>query len=349
MARTNFFATFYTKAVATLVLRALLARRLVCVLGAALCAVPLAAQQASPPPPAGSSQLRGRGPEVRPDETGRIRVNVHLVQVPVTVEDPYGRLVIGLDRQHFRIFENKVEQEIAHFSREDVPISIAVILDISGSMANKHQAARQAAQRFMRTANPEDEFLVVAFSDRAELFSGFTGDIESLQSNMLFLPPSKGRTALYDGVYLALSQMRDARHPRKALLIISDGGDNHSRYNYQDVRNLVRESETQIYGIGIFDPWSMRGTLEELHGPMLLSELAELTGGRSFTVERLGDLPDIAAKIGLELRNQYMIGYRPANPEKDGKWRKIKVKLQPPSGLPPLRARARTGYKAPGS
>lgn len=307
----------------------------------------LLAQTANGSPRRDTTQLRGAGLESRPDANNTIRVNVNLVQVPVTVEDPYGRLVTGLDREHFRIFEDKVEQEISHFSSEDSPISIAVILDLSRSMSNKHDAVRAAALRFMRTANPEDEFLLVGFNERAELMNGFTGDIEALQSRMLFMPPSKGRTALYDAVYLAHSQMRDAQHQRKALLIISDGGDNHSRYNYRDIRSLVREAEVQIYAIGIFDPWDQRGTVEELHGPELLSELTELTGGRSFTVQNLRDLPDIASKIGLELRNQYTICYRPSKPMKDGKWRKIKVKMRVPRGLPPLQAYARTGYAAP--
>lgn len=298
-------------------------------------------------PKLNSVEMHGSGREMRPDATNTIRVDVPLVLVNVTVTDPYGRVVTGLERGHFQVLENKKEQEITHFSSEDVPISIGVILDVSGSMSNKFDKARQAAVRFMRTANPQDEFLLVSFSERAQLVSHFTGDIETLQSRMMYTMPPKGRTALMDAVYLALSQMHGAQHSRKALLIISDGADNHSRYNERDIKHAVEESEVQIYAIGIYDPWSMRHSPEERWGPALLSEITEITGGRSFTVQNLNDLPDIATKISLELRNQYTIGFRPANREKDGKWRKLKVKLDPPRGLPRLQTYARTGYYAP--
>lgn len=292
-------------------------------------------------------ELRGSGPKLRPDATNTIRVDVPLVLLNVTVTDPYGRVVTGLEREHFRVLEDKQAQEITHFSSEDVPISIGVIIDVSGSMSNKYDKARQAAVRFMRTANPQDEFLLVSFSERAQLVSHFTGDIETLQSRLLYTKPPQGRTALLDAVYLALSQMHGAQHSRKALLIISDGADNHSRYNQRDIKRAVEESEVQIYAIGIYDPWSYRHSPEERWGPALLGEITEITGGRSFTVENLNDLPDIATKISLELRNQYTIGFRPANREKDGKWRKLKVKLDPPRGLPDLHTYARTGYYAP--
>jgi len=158
---------------------------------------------------------------------------------------------------------------------------------------------------------------------------------------------AKGRTALLDGVYLAMSQMKKAKNPRKAILVLSDGGDNSSRYTGSEIRNLVRESDVQIYAIGIFEPVSARGrTPEELAGPGLLTEVAETTGGRQFPVENLNELPDVAAKIGIELRNQYVIGYKPSNLVRDGRWRRIRVKLNPPRGLPPLQVYARTGYYA---
>lgn len=313
---------------------------------AAVCVAPAVAQN----PPANKktqAQLRGSGPQLRPDKSNTIRVDVDLVQVNVTVTDPYGRLVTGLEREHFRVQEDKVQQEILYFSGEDVPISIGVILDLSGSMSNKYDKARQAALKFMRTANPLDEFLLVSFNERAQLVSRFTSDIENLQSRMMYTTAPKGRTALFDAIYLALSQMRHARHSRKAVLIISDGGDNHSRYNERDIKNFLREADVQLYAIGIYDPWGYRSTPEERWGPALMSELTEMTGGRSFSVQNLNDLPDIAAKISLELRNQYVIGYRPSNREEDGKWRKLKVKVKPPRGLPPLQVYSRTGYYAP--
>jgi len=276
-----------------------------------------------------------------------IRLNVELALVNITVTDPYDRLVTGLEPENFRVFEDNVEQEIISFSFEDVPVSIGVILDFSGSMANKIGKAKQAALQFLKTANPQDEFFLVGFNDSAQLLSSFSPNVDDLQSRML-LASAKGKTALMDAIYLGVSQMRAANNGKRALLIISDGGDNNSRYNEKDIKRLVREANTQLYSIGIFDQPEYRSrTLEELNGPTLLNELTELTGGRSFAVDNVGDLPDIAAKIGAELRNQYVLGYRPSHKAHDARWRKIKVKLRTPKGLPPLTAYARTGYYAP--
>jgi Ca-activated chloride channel family protein len=311
----------------------------------ALLVLPLNAQQTGPVAPknelAASRADRPRGP----DRT--IRVDVDLVLVNATVTDPFNRLVTGLEKENFRVFEDNAEQEIVHFSSEDVPISIGVVFDMSGSMSNKVDKARLAALQFFKTANPQDEFFLVSFNDRAQLTSRFTTSVEELQNRLMYTS-AHGRTALLDAVYLGLSQMRGAHNGKKALLIISDGGDNHSRYNEGDIKNYVKESDVQIYAIGIYDPVSSRSrTPEELSGPSLLSELTEMTGGRAFPVENLNDLPDTAAKIGMELRNQYVLGYKPSNRTRDAKWRKIKVKLHAPKGLPPLNVYAKTGYYAP--
>jgi len=285
------------------------------------------------------------GQIIKPGQS--VHIDVDLALVNVTVTDPYDRLVTGLEPDNFRIFENSVEQEIQYFSSEDVPISIGVIFDLSGSMANKVDKAREAASQFFKTANPQDEFFLVSFNDRAELMSDFTSSVEDLQSRILSAP-AKGRTALLDAIYLGLTQMRTARNGKRALLIMSDGGDNNSRYTEKDIKRLVREAGTQLYSVGIFDPLANRSrTPEELSGPSLLSEVTELTGGRSFSVENINELPDIAAKIGAELRNQYILGYRPSNKLHDARWRKIKVKLRAPKGLPPLSVYAKTGYYAP--
>ena len=276
-----------------------------------------------------------------------VHMDVELALVNITVTDPYNRLVTGLEPDNFRVFEDNVEQEIVNFSSEDVPISIGVIFDHSGSMGDKLGKAKEAAIQFFKTANPQDEFFVVGFNERAELLSPFTDSVEDLQSRILSAP-AKGRTALLDAVYLGLSEMKGAHNAKRALLIISDGGDNSSRYNEKDIKRLVREADTQLYSIGIFDPFEYRSrTPGELNGPSLLSEVTELTGGRAFTVENFNDLPDIAAKIGMELRNQYILGYRPSNKSHDARWRKIKIKLRAPKGLPPLTAFAKTGYYAP--
>ena len=293
--------------------------------------------------------------DVKHDTPGRIinqgqalRLDVELALVNVTVTDSYDRLVTGLEAENFRVFEDNVEQEIVSFSSEDLPISIGLILDLSGSMANKIGRAKDAALQFLKTANPQDEFFLVGFNDHAQLLSPFTNDVEDLQSHMLSAS-AKGKTALLDAIYLSTSQMHVANNGKRALLIISDGGDNNSRYNEKDIKRVVKEANTQLYSIGIFDQLEYRSrTQEELNGPTLLNELTELTGGRSFAVQDLSALPDIVAKISTELRNQYVLGFRPSHKAHDARWRKIKVKLRAPKGLPPLTAYAKTGYYAAG-
>ena len=286
-----------------------------------------------------------RGQRIKPGQT--LKMDVDMALVNVTVTDPYNRLVTGLEQENFRVFEDNAEQEVVTFSAEDVPISIGVVFDFSGSMANKVGKAREAAVQFFKTANPSDEFFLVSFNERAELTSSFTNSVEDLQSSLM-LTSARGRTALLDAIYLGLSEMRGARNAKRALLILSDGGDNHSRYNESDIKRLVKEADTQLYAIGIFDPLGYRNrTPEELNGPSLLSEITEMTGGRVFSVERLEDLPDIASKIGMELRNQYVLGYHPSNKAHDARWRKIKIRLRAPKGLPPLNVYAKTGYYAP--
>jgi len=275
-----------------------------------------------------------------------IRAETDLTLVGATVTDPMGRLVTGLEQENFRVFEDGVEQEILRFSSQDVPVSIGVIFDMSGSMSDKIDKSRQAAVQFFRTANPQDEFFLVDFNDRAQLVSPFTASVDDLQNRLMYVG-AHGLTALYDGVYLGLSQMRGAHNTKKALLIISDGGDNHSRYSETEIRKFVREADVQIYAMGLFEPGG-GPTPEERQGPSLLADLTAMTGGRTFAVANLNQLPDVASKISMELRNQYVVGYRSSHREHDGKWRKVKVKLRPPKGLPPLQVAAKTGYFAPG-
>jgi Ca-activated chloride channel family protein len=293
-----------------------------------------------PPPEDGADAPTGIG-------KGRVlRTETDMTLVNVSVTDPIGRLVTGLERDNFRVFENGEEQEIVKFASEDVPVSIGVIFDMSGSMTDKIEKSRIAAVQFFRTANPQDEFFLVNFNDRAQLVSPFTASVDDLQNRLMYTA-AHGLTALFDGVYLGLSQMEGAHNTKKALLIISDGGDNHSRYSETDIRKFVQEADVQIYSIGLFEP-DGGPTPEERAGPSVLYDLTEMTGGRSFTVQNLNDLPDIATKISMELRNQYVIGYRPTDRAHDGKWRKIKIKLRPPKGLPPLTVDAKNGYYAPG-
>ena len=299
---------------------------------------------AAPPVDQGGAHVTVRTP---PIHVAPLQVDVNLVVVNVTVTDPFDRIVTGLDQENFQVYDEKVEQKIVAFSTEDAPISVGLIFDCSGSMGDKIQKSKEADLQFFKTSNPQDEFMLVSFSDRPDMISGFTAKYENLQDRLLTVK-SGGRTALLDAIYLGLSGMKKATTNRRALLVISDGGDNHSRYTENDIKKAVKESDVQIYAVGIFEPMSSRArTTEEAGGPGLLAELAEVSGGRMFSVENTNELPDIAEKISIELRNQYVLGYKPSNLIRDGRWRRIKVKLNPPKGLPPLQIYARTGYYAP--
>jgi len=301
----------------------------------------------SPPQPAGDQEGSKITVKRPPIHATPIQVDVNMVVVNVTVTDPYDRIVTGLDQNNFQIYDEKVEQKIVAFSTEDAPISVGLIFDSSGSMGDKIQKSKEAALQFFKTSNPMDEFMLIDFNDRPNLISGFTSKFENLQDRLLFVK-SGGKTALLDAIYLGLSEMKKSTTNRKALLVISDGGDNHSRYSENDIKRAVKESDVQIYAVGIFEPLASRArTPEEAGGPSLLAELAEVSGGRMFSVDDANELPDIAEKISIELRNQYVIGYKPSNLVRDGRWRRIKVKLNPPKGLPPLQVYARTGYYAP--
>lgn len=311
----------------------------------------------------GAGPLTGQGPvgitprtrntpeQEAEDILGRradLRIDTTLVQIPVSVTlAQSGKVLTGLAVDNFELEEDGDEQEIISFFSGDAPLSVGVVFDASGSMGAKLSRSRQAVAQFLRTANPEDEFFLVQFNDRPEMSVSFTPDSEEILNRLSFVQ-SKGRTALLDGIYLAMNEMKKARNGRKAILVISDGGDNSSRYTENEVKNAVREADVQMYAIGIFEAYGARGrTPEEIMGPGLLTELTEQTGGRHFAVQNLAELPDVAAKIGLELRNQYILGYRPTNDARDGKYRKVEVKLVNTRGLPRLRARARRGYYAP--
>jgi Ca-activated chloride channel homolog len=274
----------------------------------------------------------------------RIRVDVNMVLVPATVTDPMNRLVTGLERENFEVFDNNIGQTIKSFSTEDAPVTIGVIFDLSGSMSSKFMRARKALSEFLRTSNPQDEFFVVGFNDRPAVIVDYTSDVDDVEARMVMLKP-ENRTALIDAIYLGIDKLKQAKYERKALLIISDGGDNRSRYTEGELRRVVRESDVQIYSIGIFDQYAP--TTEEQMGPVLLNDICEMTGGRMFRVLDIGDLGDIASRISAELRNEYVIGYRPSEVKQDGNWRKLKIRLVPPPGLPTLTVHNRQGYYAP--
>src|SRR5581483_3874752 len=223
-----------------------------------------------------------------------IRVDTTLVLIPVTVTDPLNRFVTGLEKENFKLFEEKKEQEIVSFTSEDAPLSVGLVFDCSGSMGSKLEKSREAVAQFFKTANPEDEFSLVQFNDTADLVQHFTTSLEEIQNRLTFTQ-SKGRTALLDAIYLALHEMKKAKNPRKALLLISDGGDNSSRYTEKEIKDLVKEADVQVYAIGIYEPSGARSrTPEELAGPGLLTEIAEQTGGRQYAVDNLAELADIA-------------------------------------------------------
>jgi Ca-activated chloride channel family protein len=271
-------------------------------------------------------------------------VNVNLVLVPVTVTDPMNRLVTGLEKENFQLYDNNNYQKIKSFATEDAPLTIGIVFDLSGSMQSKFVRARKALSEFLRTCNPQDEFFVVGFNDRPAILVDYTNDVEDVEARMVMLRP-ENRTALIDAMYLGVNHLKTAKYQRKALLVISDGGDNRSQYTEGELTRAVRESEVQIYSIGIFDDYAP--TDEEQNGPMLLHEVSEATGGRLFKVLDIADLADIAERISEELRSEYVLGYTPSDTRRNGEWRKLKVRVVPLAGLPPLDVHNREGYYAP--
>jgi Ca-activated chloride channel homolog len=274
-----------------------------------------------------------------------LHTSTDLVMVPVTITDDLNRPVVGLEQENFQVFENKKPQDIRHFSSEDTPVSIGIILDTSGSMSNKLERARDAILQFCETANPQDEFFLITFADTPRLATDFTNRPEDLGNDLVTLAP-KGQTSLLDAIYLGLRKMHSARYARRALLILSDGGDNHSRYTEHDVKATVKEADVMIYAIGIYDRYFR--TQEELLGPELLQSITEVTGGQAFTLTDVNDMPAVTKLIGAQLRHQYLLAYRPQAKLQDGKWHKISVKLLLPKKLHSLllHVDARTGYYA---
>jgi Ca-activated chloride channel homolog len=275
-----------------------------------------------------------------------LKVLVDLVLVPVTIIDGMNRLVRGLGRDNFQVFEGKHAQDIRYFSSEDAPVSVGIILDVSGSMQDKIYRAREAVVDFLKSANPQDEFFMITFADKPEQAADFTDQVEDIQAKLVYAVP-KGKTSLLDAIYLGISKMRQAKYSRKALLIISDGGDNHSRYTESEIVSQVKEADVMIYGIGLYD--RRFPTPEEFMGPELLRKVSEVTGGCSFTIDNPNDLAQVTKGVGTMLRNQYLLGYRPDSVSRDGKWHKIKIKLKQPKKIkfPALRVYAKAGYYAP--
>ena len=277
----------------------------------------------------------------------RLRVETTLVLIPVTVTDASNRFVLGLEKPDFHLSEDGVEQNIAHFSGEDAPLSVGLVFDESGSMDYKLRTSQAALVEFLKTMNADDEAFLVEFSDAAKLTVPFTSHTDDIQKALKSAQPG-GLTAMLDAINLAVHEMKKAKNSRKAIVIISDGGDNHSQYTSAQIESLVREADVQMYAMGVFEPSLPIGlSPEEVSGPKLLSEIATQTGGRAFAAQLSSDLPSVAARIAVELRNQYVLGYYPKNQTRDGKYRKVEVKLTQPKGVSALKAHWRLGYYAP--
>lgn len=305
------------------------------------------------PPPAGQAAAPERaGPQPAPNQDKKaaeqeaIRLGVDLVTVTVTVTDPYGRFVTGLDRENFEVFEDKIKQKIEFFSDEDSPVSLGVIFDISGSMKNRISRANHALQRFLESSHREDDIFLVGFNQTTQVLSDFTSDTGRLVNSLVHIEP-KGQTALYDAAYLGVEKVKQGRHAKRALIVISDGQDNQSRYTYQELRKLVKEADVQIYAIGITE----FGSADPLdsQGQSILEEVSRITGGRAFFPSNEVELEEVVTRIALELRHQYSVGYVSLDQARDGRWRKIRVQVNPPKGLPRLFVRSKEGYYGPRS
>jgi Ca-activated chloride channel homolog len=280
-------------------------------------------------------------------QTADIRVDSSLVLIPAHVTTPFGTSITTLSKKDFRIFEDEAPREITYFAKEDAPLSIGLLFDASGSMRNKIRQAAEAAAAFFKTANPQDEFFLVEFSDKPKLTVSFTPDSDEIYDRIAHAKPF-GRTSLLDAIHLALGHMKNARNPRRAIVIVSDGGDNCSRHTAREIKNALLESDAQLYAMGIFDPEETgRHTKEERNGPQLLDELAEQSGGWDYHVDNLADLPSISARISAELREQYVIGYPPSDTARDGKFHRVKLVVEAPPETAALRTYYRHGYYAP--
>jgi Ca-activated chloride channel family protein len=280
---------------------------------------------------------------------GPVIVNTDLITFTVTVTDNYGRYVSGLSKNAFTVLDEKRPQEITFFSDDDSPVSVGVIFDVSGSMSgDKVKRARDALSKFIQTSHNSDEYFLIAFNQRAQLLLDKTRDGNAVLDKLTFIQ-TRNNTALYDACYLGVEKVQRGTHPKRALLLISDGQDNNSRYTFNELRRLLKESDVVLYGIGILGGGDAGSELG-MGGQGILDELASVSGGKAFFPRNSAEMDDIFEQIALELRHQYSIGYKPTNFSNDGHWHKIKVKVTPPRGLPRLFVRSKEGYYAiPGS
>ena len=300
-------------------------------------------KSATPAPTQSPSPQKRLGTEL--DDRSTILTNTDLITLTVTVTDTYGRYVSGLGKGAFAVFDNKQQQEITYFSDDDSPVSVGVIFDVSGSMSgDKVKRARDALSKFIQTSHDSDEYFLIAFNSRAQLLLDRTRDGDSILNKLTFVE-TKSQTALYDACYLGVEKVQRGTHPKRALLLISDGQDNDSRYTFNELRKLLKESDVTLYAIGILSG-SDAGSAMGMEGQGVLDELSGVSGGKAFFPRSPAEMDDIFEQIALELRHQYSIGYKPPAFEGDGKWHRVKVKVTPPRGLPRLFVRSKEGYYA---
>ena len=302
--------------------------------------------------------IGGKAAAQRATNAPTFHTSAQMVLVPVTVTDHNAKTIEGLRAEDFSIFDDRIAQKIVSFSSDDAPCSVGLVLDISGSMQNTLSAAKEIAKAFLGTANPDDEFLLLTVSTQPAATPRFMTDIAALEES-IGSTQSGGQTALIDTVYLGLSRMREAQWPRRALLILSDGMDNHSRYSQRELMRVALEADVQIYSVIIDNgsagvstntvpyrpslitkPWDRA---EERQGPEMLEKLSDQTGGLHFRVRNTDEAKEDAIKSGRALRNEYVIGYRPPDPGTAGKWHRIRVK----SNASKVYVHARNGYYLP--
>lgn len=276
-----------------------------------------------------STQLEAKG-----SRSGVIRADANRVLISTTVTDPYGRPVEGLRKQDFRLLEDGVEQDLSDFFIEDGPISIGIVLDVSASIRNKLAETRQTIGEFLGFSLPGDEFFLVTFRDQPEIVHGFTTKPEDIEAELAGVQPS-GWTALYDAMVLAINNMKRAGRNRRVLLVLTDGGDNNSRYSQAEVKNLIREANVRILSISV-----------QSHST-ILDKLAAESGGRAYQARKLEELPEVAAAAGAEAHAEYVLGFIPANELRNGKYHTVKVEVVPPVADPRLHVSWRRGYYAP--
>lgn len=279
------------------------------------------------------------------DDTGPVRIKTDLVTLTLTVTDLYGRYVSGLKKEAFTVWDEKEEQEITFFSDADAPVSIGILFDVSDSMGGEKIAkARHALERFINTSHPSDEYFLIAFNSRPQLLLDRSRDGDAVLRQLTLVEP-RNNTALYDALYLGAERVTRGSRQKKAILIISDGQDNSSRYNFGEVKRQIKETDVVVYAVGILDGRDS-SSMTGMQGQAYLDEITSLTGGKSFYPQTTVELDEIFERIALELRHQYSIGYTPKGFEPNGEWRKVKVKVKPPRGLPRLTVRNREGYYA---